>query len=75
MVSQERLQRGGAAAAVGGCGEAVFQSADDPNDITVMLDFATIETAHAFTNDEEFRTALQKAGVTGTPTTWFTSRV
>ncbi|MEE9589112.1 MAG: hypothetical protein V3V97_13950 [Hyphomicrobiaceae bacterium] len=53
----------------------MFQSADDPNDITVMLDFATIETAHAFTNDEEFRTALQKAGVTGTPTTWFTSRV
>ncbi len=56
-------------------GEALFRSADDPNDIMVMLDFATVERARAFTNDAEFRTALQKAGVTGAPTTWFTSRV
>jgi len=35
--------------------EAIYQSADDPNEITWMLDFETIEAARAFPNNQELR--------------------
>lgn len=34
--------------------EAVYQSIDDPNDVTVTHEFATLEAAQAFTRIEEF---------------------
>jgi len=55
--------------------EAVYQSADDPNDVTVMHDFATIEAAKAFVNSPELKQAMQAAGVVGAPTIWFTTKV
>jgi hypothetical protein len=50
--------------------QAVYQAADNPNDVTVTHDFATIEAAQAFTKSEELRKAMQEAGVVGTPTIW-----
>jgi hypothetical protein len=35
--------------------QAVYQAADNPNDITVTHDFATDEAAHAFVNSEELK--------------------
>ena len=55
--------------------QAVYQAADNPNDITVTHDFATVETAHAFANSEELKSAMQNAGVAGAPTIWFTNKV
>jgi len=55
--------------------EAVYLAADNPNDITVTHDFATIEAAHAFVNSEELKSAMQNAGVVGMPTIWFTNKV
>lgn len=52
-------------------GEAVFQSADDLNDITLTLDFATLEAARAFPENPELKAALHKAGSVGAPTQWF----
>jgi len=53
----------------------VYQAADNPNDITVTHDFATVEAAHAFVNSEELKSAMQNAGVVGAPTIWFTNKV
>ena len=55
--------------------QAVYQAADNPNDITVTHDFATVEAAHAFVNSEELKSAMQNAGVAGPPTIWFTNKV
>jgi len=55
--------------------QAVYQAADNPNDITVTHDFATVEAAHAFVNSEELKSAMQNAGVVGAPTIWFTNKV
>ena len=55
--------------------QAVYQAADNPNDITVTHDFATVEASHAFVNSEELKSAMQNAGVVGAPTIWFTNKV
>ncbi|MBB3457194.1 hypothetical protein FHT86_005512 [Rhizobium sp. BK313] len=55
--------------------EAVYQAADNPNDVTVTHEFATLEAAQAFTKMEELRKAMQNGGVVGTPTVWFTHKV
>ncbi len=55
--------------------QAVYQAADNPNDITVTHDFATVEAAHAFVNSDELKSAMQNAGVVGAPTIWFTNKV
>ena len=55
---------------MGVVGQAVYQSLDDPNDVTVWHDFATREQAEAFKASADLRSAMQKAGVQGTPTVW-----
>jgi hypothetical protein len=61
--------------AAGVTAEAVYQSADDPNDVTVVHDFATIEAAKTFAGSPELKQAMQGAGVVGAPIIWFTTRV
>jgi hypothetical protein len=56
---------------MGVTGHAVYQSLDDPNDVTVWHDFATREEAEAFASSERLRDAMQRAGVQGRPTVWF----
>lgn len=56
-------------------GDAVFQSADDPNDVTAWHDFDTLEAGQAFLGSERLREAMEAAGVAGEPTTWFTTPV
>lgn len=55
--------------------EAVYQAVDNPNDITVTHDFATVETARAFINSEELKNTMRGAGVIGEPTIWFANEV
>jgi quinol monooxygenase YgiN len=55
--------------------QAVYQAADNPNDITVTHEFATVEAAQAFVKSEELKTAMKNAGVVGAPTIWFTNKV
>ena len=54
--------------------DAVYQAADDPNQITVTHDFATLEAARTFAASPELRTAMHNAGVVGAPTIWFAQR-
>ncbi len=51
--------------------DAVFQSVDDPNDVTVWHDFAGTDEARGFVSSEELRNARQRAGVQGEPEIWF----
>ena len=52
--------------------EAVYQSIDDPNDVTVWHDFDDAGAARAFVGSAELRDAMGTAGVQGEPELWFT---
>jgi hypothetical protein len=56
---------------LGVTGHAVFQSVDDPNDVTVWHDFATLEKAKSFTTSQRLKDVMGKAGVSSTPQTWY----
>ncbi len=53
--------------------QGVYQSADNPNDITAYHDFKSLEKAKAFAGSAELKTVMQNAGVKGTPQIWFTT--
>jgi hypothetical protein len=53
---------------------SVYQAADDPRDLTVTHEFATLDAAQAFSGSPELREAMHAAGVQGAPTAWFTTR-
>jgi heme-degrading monooxygenase HmoA len=59
---------------MGVTGDEVFQSVDDPNDVTVWHDFDSEDSARAFASSDELREASTEAGVQGQPQVWFTSR-
>jgi hypothetical protein len=54
--------------------QAVYQSADDPNDVTVIHDFHSLEKAKAFAALPELKAAMEKSGVKGTPQIWYTMK-
>ena len=51
----------------GEAGFRVFQSVDDPREVTVLLDWESLESARRFMSSDDLRSAMQKAGVAGTP--------
>lgn len=55
---------------MGVIGDAVFQSIDDPNDVTVWHDFETADEARAFASSEIVRESMQRSGVEGAPQVW-----
>ena len=60
--------------ALGVTDKAVYQAADNANDVTVTHDFATLESAKAFADSPELKAAMNDAGVTSAPTIWFATR-
>ena len=52
-------------------GDAVFQSIDNSNDVTVWHDFDTAQAAQAFASADKLKNAMQLAGVQGEPQIWF----
>jgi hypothetical protein len=54
--------------------EAVYQSAGNPNDVTVTHEFASAKEAEAFVASDELKQAMQGAGVVGAPTTWIANK-
>lgn len=61
--------------AMGVTDHAVFRSLDDPKDVTIYHDFATRGEADSFMQSAELRSAMQNAGVVGTPAVWLTGSV
>ena len=58
---------------MGVAGDAVYQSADDPNDVTIWHDFASLQSGRSFVESARLREVMTSAGVAGTPTMWFTN--
>ncbi len=55
----------------GSTGNTVFQSADEPNEVTVQVEFPSVEAAKTFALSPGLRQAMQRAGVKGPPMIWF----
>ncbi len=58
--------------ALGVKAEAVYPSADGGADVTVTHDFESLEEAKALATSARLRDVMKEAGVTGSPTIWFT---
>lgn len=54
--------------------KAVYQSTDNPNDVTVIHDFHSLEKAKAFAASAELKATMEKAGVKGAPQIWYTTK-
>lgn len=55
----------------GETGFRLFQGVDDPREVTLLVDWDTLEHAQQFMKSDELRNAMQKAGVQGTPDVQF----
>ena len=55
--------------------QAVYQATDNPNDVTVTHEFASLDAAKDFVGSPELKKAMQGAGVVGAPTIWFANRI
>jgi quinol monooxygenase YgiN len=54
--------------------QAVYQATDNPNDVTVTHEFASVAAAQAFLGSDELKKAMQGGGVVGAPAIWFTNK-
>lgn len=59
---------------LGVTGDAIYRAAENPNDITVTHEFATVDAAQKFAASDDLHTAMGGAGVVGQPTIWFATR-
>ena len=59
---------------LGAINGAVYQSADNANDVTVTHDFHSVAKAKAFAASPELKAAMGKAGVKGAPQIWITTK-
>lgn len=55
----------------GETGFRLFQSVDDPRDVTLLLDWDSVEHARRFLASDELRSRMQQAGVVDTPDVQF----
>ena len=49
-------------------GHGVFQTTDNPRDVTVWHDFETLDAAKAFAESSRLQEVMKQAGVAGEPT-------
>ena len=56
-------------------GAAIFRDSEDPNKLTIIHHFNSMDAATAFADSDELRAAMQQAGVTGPPEIWFSEQV
>jgi len=59
---------------MGVIGDAVYRSADDPNNVTAWHDFGSIDEARAFAGSTELKEAMGAAGGTSAPDIWFVEK-
>ena len=55
--------------------DAVFQGAENPEDVTVWHDFEDLQAAKALVDSARLRDTMDRAGVTEEPTVWFTEPI
>ena len=55
----------------GSTGFQVFKSANDPNDLTVIMDYPSVDKAKAFATSDSLKEAMKNAGVISQPEVMF----
>jgi uncharacterized protein (DUF1330 family) len=60
-------EHGAAREANGGSAAKVYRGTEDPNAITVVMEFPDLAHAQAFTSDPSLKDAMGRGGVTGPP--------
>ncbi len=59
----------------GGTGvNQIYRDVDNPNVVTVVLEWDTVENVNKFMNDPALREVMQKAGVVGMPSIFVQTR-
>lgn len=53
--------------AAGETGSRVFQGIDDPREVTLLLDWDSVEHARRFVSSDDTRATMKNAGVIGDP--------
>jgi quinol monooxygenase YgiN len=53
----------------------VFRDASDPNSITIINKWDSLENAQKFAHSPELKAAMEKAGVAGAPSVYFLNEV
>lgn len=51
----------------GELGHRLFVSVEDPHDLTLVMDWDSLERARRFAGSDDLKQAMQKAGVVGEP--------
>ena len=59
----------------GSRGGYVFRSADDPQEVLVLLEWDSLEKGRQFTQSEDLRKAMERAGVSDRPDIYFMDTV
>ena len=54
--------------------QAVYQATDNPNDVTVIHDFHSVEMAKAFAASPDLKATMERIGVKGAPQIWITTK-
>lgn len=49
----------------GATNAGIFRNTDDPNDVTGLHWFSSVDEAHAFADDPDLKEAMARAGVSG----------
>lgn len=55
----------------GSTGNQVLKSASDPNDLTVIMDWPSVDAAKAFATSDSLKEAMKNAGVISQPEVMF----
>ena len=55
----------------GSTGNSVYQAVDNPNEITVRIEFPSVDAAKQYSTSDELRECMQAVGIEGPPTIWF----
>ena len=59
----------------GSKGGNLFRSADDPNEVVIILAWNDLEEARRFASSEDLREAMQRHGVVGQPDIYFLEEI
>lgn len=51
--------------------QQVYQSIDNPNNVTVIHDFHSLEKAKSFFSSEELKSTMKRIGALGKPEIWY----
>ena len=68
-------EHGSARKAAGSKGAQLFRSAENPNEITIVFEWDSIENARRFSQSPDLREVMQRVGVLGAPALSFLNEV